>query len=99
MAVYVDDAMIPYRNMKMSHMVADHTDELLDMARTIGVKVMWLQYRDTHREHFDICSSKRELAIKAGAIKVSQKELATIVSKRSHQSPGRRESDSIQERT
>lgn len=83
MAVYVDDAMIHYRNMLMNHMVADTTEELLDMARAIRVPVKWIQGKGHPvKEHFDICAAKRLLAIKAGAIAISSRELSEILNKR-----------------
>ena len=75
MSVYVDDMEAPYRGMKMCHMIADTIDELLAMADTIGVKRKWIQHKGTPKEHFDICLSKRALAVKAGAIEISQHEL------------------------
>lgn len=78
MAVYVDDM---YRSpigqfgrMKMSHMVADTTEELLAMADAIGVARKWLQKGGTYREHFDIAMSKRALAVKAGAKEITWRE-------------------------
>ena len=56
-------------------MVADTPLELLQMADTIGVARRWLQHAGTEREHFDICQSKRVLAVKAGAIPITQREL------------------------
>jgi hypothetical protein len=79
---YVDDAKIPYRHMKMYHLVADSTEELLDMARKIGVKVMWIQHAGTYKEHFDVCSSKRTAAIKAGAVKITSMELGRMIAAR-----------------
>jgi hypothetical protein len=81
--VYVDDMykypMGKYRNMCMSHMIADTTDELLMMARKIGVRVKWLQYPgQSKKEHFDICASKRALAIRWGAVPITRKELALM---------------------
>lgn len=76
MSVYVDDMAAKFRRMKMCHMVADTTDELLAMADKIGVRRKWLQATGTHREHFDICMSKRAKAVAAGAIEVTQRELA-----------------------
>lgn len=75
MAVYVDDPIWPFGRMMMCHMVADSTEELLAMADRIGVARKWIQYPGTPKEHFDICRSKRALAIKAGAIEVSSREL------------------------
>lgn len=79
MAVYVDAARLPLGRMLMSHMVADTTAELLEMADRIGVDRRHLQHPGTHREHFDICQSKRRLAVKAGATEVSQRELGKIL--------------------
>lgn len=81
MAVYVDDMykheIGEFRKMKMSHMVADSTEDLLAMADTIGVARRWIQYPGTDREHFDICMSKRAKAVAAGAIEVTMRDLAT----------------------
>ena len=80
MAVYVDDMhkypMGQYRNMKMSHLIADTQEELLAMVDKIGVQRKWIQYPRTWKEHFDICGTKRKLAIKAGAIPVTVQELS-----------------------
>lgn len=75
MAVYVDDMEAPYRGMIMCHMSADSTEELLAMADKIGVSRKWIQKAGTWQEHFDICKTKRALAVKAGALEVSMFEL------------------------
>jgi Protein of unknown function (DUF4031) len=77
-SVYVDDMEAPYRGMKMCHMVADSTDELLAMVDRIGVKRKWIQYSGTAKEHFDICLAKRALAITHGAVEVTQRQLYQI---------------------
>jgi hypothetical protein len=59
----------------MCHMIADTTAELVGMAETIGVKRKWIQYAGTTKEHFDICWTKRKLAVNAGAIEISMREL------------------------
>lgn len=79
MAVYVDDMFANYGRMKMCHMIADTQKELLDMARLIGVQVKWIQKCGHHDEHFDICMTKRELAIAAGAIPITMRELVLKV--------------------
>lgn len=79
MTVYVDSMAAPFGRMKMCHMIADSTEELLAMADRIGVQRKWLQKAGTHREHFDIAMSKKALAIKAGAVEVSQMELGRIL--------------------
>lgn len=79
MTVYVDKEQIPYRGMLMCHMLADSTDELLRMADTIGVQRRWIQKRGTYREHFDICLSKRALALKAGAVEIERAQLSALL--------------------
>lgn len=77
--VFVDDMRADFGGMVMCHMIADSCEELLDMAQKIGVARRWIQHRGTYREHFDICLSKRKLAIAAGAVELSQKELARMI--------------------
>ncbi len=75
MSVYVDDMEAPFGRMVMCHMTADTTAELHRMADAIGVSRRWAQYPGTRREHYDICLSKRKLAIRLGAVAVSWLEL------------------------
>lgn len=85
MAVYVDDFYktgMGIGNMKMSHMIADSQKELLEMIDKIGMQRKWIQDKDTPREHFDICMSKRVLAIKNGAVAVGMRELASATRSR-----------------
>lgn len=81
MSVYVDDMykteLGNFGRMKMSHMFADSKEELLEMARKISVPKKWIQHENTDREHFDICLSKRKLAISFGAIEISMRDAAT----------------------
>lgn len=79
MTVYVDNMRASYGRMKMCHMIADSTDELLSMADKIGVARKWLQKAGTAHEHFDIALSKRDLAVKAGAVEVSMMDLGRII--------------------
>ena len=76
MAVYVDNMQAGFGRMTMCHMIADTTEELLNMCDKIGVQRKWIQDYGTSREHFDICLSKRKLAIKHGAIEITMRELA-----------------------
>lgn len=76
MAVYVDNYRARFGRMRMSHMIADSTRELLAMADKIGVDRRWIQDAGTRREHFDICIAKRELAVRYGAIPVTGRQLA-----------------------
>ncbi|MEM7678461.1 MAG: DUF4031 domain-containing protein [Myxococcota bacterium] len=79
MAVYVDDMKAPFGRMKMCHMVADTTEELLAMATTIGVAHRWIQKAGTDHEHFDVPMFKRALAVRAGAIEVTRRRIGTIL--------------------
>lgn len=79
MSVYVDDMEAPFGRMVMCHMLADTTDELLDMADKIGVARKWIQRRGTPGEHFDICMSKRALAVKLGAKEITWRQAGEIV--------------------
>ncbi len=88
MSVYVDDMRASYGRMKMCHMIADTTDELLAMADKIGVARKWLQKAGTHHEHFDIALSKRALAVEAGAIEVSMMPIGRIIRARRESSHG-----------
>lgn len=74
MTVYVDNMNATYGRMKMCHMFADSTDELLAMADRIGVQRKWLQHPGSIKEHFDICLSKRALAVTLGATEIEYPE-------------------------
>lgn len=82
MTVYVDDMQAPFGRMKMCHMIADSTEELLALADRIGVARRWIQKAGTHYEHFDIALSKRALAVQAGAVEVTRLELGRIIQRR-----------------
>ncbi len=73
--VYVDSPIYKFGRMIMCHMIADTTDELLSMADSIGVDRKWIQHPGTHREHFDICKSKRAKAVSLGAVEITAREL------------------------
>lgn len=79
MSVYVDSMFAAYRRMKMCHMLADTTAELLAMADAIGVQRKWLQHAGTPKEHFDVCMAKRDAALKLGAISVDGRRLVQIM--------------------
>lgn len=82
MNVYVDDMQAPFGRMKMCHMIADSTDELLAMVDRIGVQRKWIQKPGTPREHFDISLAKRALAVRHGAIEITLRELSVMTMKR-----------------
>ena len=79
MTVYVDDMRAPYGRMVMCHMVADTTDELLAMARLIGMDRRWLQHEGRPAEHFDISLGKRTRAVTAGAREVEMHEVGLLI--------------------
>jgi hypothetical protein len=80
--VYVDDMAAPFGRMKMSHLIADTTEELLAMVDAIGVQRKWIQHAGTYKEHFDISQSKRQLALAHGAQPITWKEYAHKVGAR-----------------
>lgn len=81
--VYVDDMYATFGQMKMCHMLADTTRELNAMADRIGVKRKWIQNPGTYLEHYDICMSKRKLAVAAGAKEIEYGgELARLLEKK-----------------
>jgi hypothetical protein len=82
MSVYVDPARHAFGRMIMCHMMADTTDELLAMADKIGVDRKWIQKAGTAYEHFDIAKSKRALAVDAGAIEVSSRDIGKLIRSR-----------------
>lgn len=86
MTVFVDDMykypMGQFGRMKMSHMVADTTEELLAMADAIGVDRKWIQSAGTHGEHFDIAMAKRSLAVAHGAQEITLRECALYCQER-----------------
>ena len=74
MGCYVDDMEAPFGKMKMCHLIADSTEELLAMVDTIGVARRWIQFPGTYKEHFDIALGKKQLALAAGAQAITWKE-------------------------
>jgi len=72
MTIYVDDMRAGYGQMIMCHMIGPEA-ELLEMADRIGVKRRWYQ-----GDHFDICQSKRNLALKAGAKEITSRQAAAM---------------------
>lgn len=75
MAVYVDSANLPYRNMIMCHMIADDIEELHIMASKIGMKREWFQGNASF-PHYDIPLFRKDKALSFGAIQVTRRQLA-----------------------
>lgn len=87
--IYVDDFHKAtgrnFGRMKMSHMIADTTEELLQMVDKIGVQRKWIQFAGTYKEHFDICLNKRKLAVKLGAKEIDMIKLARMIKERGNE--------------
>lgn len=80
MSVYVDNYRAKFGRMTMCHMLADTTDELNAMADRIGVARKWIQTSPPHvMEHYDICLSKRALAVQHGAVEIGPRELVELM--------------------
>lgn len=79
MPVYVDKAENELGRMKMSHMFADTKAELHAMATMIGLKRAWFQNHKT--PHYDLCKSKKKLAISLGAVEIDNKKVVELIRK------------------
>lgn len=77
MAVYVDNFEARFGRMLMCHMRANTFEELHKMADKIGVNRKWFQ-SDSRYPHYDICKSKKALAIKFGAKEIPMREMPKI---------------------
>ncbi len=80
--VYVDNMRAQYGRMRMCHMLADTTGELLQMADKIGVARKWIQKAGKPEEHFDIAQSKRMQAVKLGAVEITSREAVKVIQRR-----------------
>ena len=79
MSVYVDKPIHRYGRMIMCHMMADTLEELHTMADTIGIDRKHFQPKSS--PHYDVCKSKRELALKSGALKADKKKIVELIRK------------------
>lgn len=71
-----------FGRMVMCHMIADTDAELHAMADAIGVARRYWQAPPAHDSHYDVCLSKRALAVKAGAIEISWRECGSMCMRR-----------------
>lgn len=81
MVTYVDDMhrypVGRFGRMKMSHLMADTDAELYAIADKIGVARRWVQDADKPSDiHFDIALVKRALAVEAGAVEITYREMS-----------------------
>jgi hypothetical protein len=65
MAVYVDDARIPWRGRRWSHLVAESADELHAAAGALGIPRLRAHERG-RTLHYDLPDEWRERAIASG---------------------------------
>ncbi len=82
MAVYVDNMRAKFGRMIMCHMMADTSRELVEIAEKIGIAHRWIQKPGTAYEHFDVSLEKRAMAVRAGAIEVTMRDLGMLIRKR-----------------
>lgn len=73
--VYVDDMRAHFRGMIMSHMLANDFIELHFMAGTIGIARKHFQ-----GDHYDISLSKKQLALRHGAIPITMRQAGYMAS-------------------
>lgn len=66
--------------MVMCHMLADSLEELHEMALRIGINKKWFQNK-SKTPHYDICSTKRAMAVAFGAIEIDRKKTVEIIRK------------------
>lgn len=80
--VYVGTMEFPYRRMIMFHMASPDVEELHKMADAIGIQRKWFQDPKYNGKslhpHYDVCKSKKEKAMKLGAIEVNDRELIKL---------------------
>lgn len=72
--IYVDPLFTWGSKGQWCHMIADSVDELHHFAVQIGLKRSWVHISSSGIVHYDLRPSKRELAIKYGAIEVKSSE-------------------------
>ena len=84
--VYVDSCEWPLGRMMMCHMLSDSIEDLHSMADKIGVSRRWFQ--NSRYPHYDICKSKRELAVKFGAIEIGRRQFVEIANRLMKTCPG-----------
>lgn len=72
MAVYVDNLRdYGWRHGPSCHLIGDTVEELIEFAESIGLRREWFQPKSS--PHFDLTAAGRELAVKNGAIELTQR--------------------------
>ena len=76
--ILVDEAVWPHRGRRWCHYVSDTSlDELQAFARRLD-----LPRRGFQGDHYDICLTKRSIAVSAGALEVTYRQLGCMVANR-----------------
>jgi len=78
MSTYVDKPIHKYGRMIMCHMLADSLDELHKMADQIGIERRHFQ-SNASTPHYDICKTKRRLALSLGAVEIDRKQTVALI--------------------
>lgn len=76
MAVYVDNARIPWRGKLWCHLVADSVDELHLFASRLGLRRSWFQKFATY-PHYDVTVECRKNALALGAFEGTRPQIIT----------------------
>lgn len=86
MTVYVDDMRKPVRlnrfTANWSHLYADTSEELTEIASQLGLKPEWLQCAGTWKEHYDVTDQSRKKALELGAVSVTYRETGIYMAAR-----------------
>ena len=93
LTVYVDDSCIPAKvgrhDARWSHLFADTQEELHEFAASIGLRRSWFQPgrpqpdgTPSHLWHYDVTGRKRHQAIEAGAVPVTWRQAAEMMTAR-----------------
>lgn len=83
MAVYVDDMRARYGRLVLCHMLATDDAELHAMADGIGVSRRWWQRSSRGGDsHYDICLSKRALALQHSAVPITWRQASAMNARR-----------------
>lgn len=73
-AVYVDNAVIPWRGRLWAHLIASDLEELHALATAIGLRRAWFQDRRRF-PHYDVDTEYRLRALAAGAIAITDRRI------------------------
>lgn len=77
MAVFVDDAALPFKGKPRFHLCASTVDELHRFAAQVGVRPCWF-HRGASFPHYDITAPQRDLAILQGAQAVRFRDIKRL---------------------